>query len=499
MSKFGKLWAGNETSFEVACSAVASALVMQEAGKQAPQSELLTIQDNVGVIAIDGSMIPGEAGFLSYFGAVGYGDIRNALVEAAMNPEVKSIMLNINSGGGAVDGCADCASLIARVNKVKPVMTYADGAIASAAYWIGSQASAVLIGPTTIAGSLGVVLKHAEMSKMRAAVGITDTVIRTGEFKQLANPVEPLTDVAKAELQQLSDDIYSVFLGQVADARGMSAQAVDAKMGKGREFVGQRAVSVGLADGIATYEGALAASKAMQLVDNGVSQLQNVRSTGASMLTKKPLTAEQIAAIASGAVVDASAAQQQAEATANDAATAAATAAAAAAAAAGAEVDPATAAATAAAAEAATVAAAAATAATTAAATAAAAEGELVKFLRGELATAQAGLTAAAVEKASMTAELATMRDTQPKLLEIARSAVGKMKVALGGTAAAAAAMTPLEVVAAHAETSAAFNKAFVVGGAASTSSAESLEKPKKPVDLTNVHSIHAIAARGSK
>src|SRR3954470_12286127 len=184
MWKSKPLWIGDEASFDVAMAAAVSALALQDGTRTPPQSSLLSIEGDVGVVKVDGALVPGQAGFLSFFGAVGYEDIRNAMVEAAMNPDVKSIMLAINSGGGAVDGCADCAALIAKVNGVKPVVAYADGAIASAAYWIGSQADAVLIGPTTMAGSLGVVMKHTEMSKMRAQMGLTDTVIRTGEYKQ---------------------------------------------------------------------------------------------------------------------------------------------------------------------------------------------------------------------------------------------------------------------------------------------------------------------------
>ena len=277
MLRYGNLWAGNDSSYEIVAQAYVAALALQSSGNPPPQSSLLALAGNVGVITVDGPLIPGEAGFMSYFGITGYGDIRNALIEAVSHPDVKSIMLSINSGGGAVDGCADCATLISKVAEIKPVLTYADGAIGSAAYWIGSQADAVLIGPTTVAGSLGVILKHREMSKAYADAGVTNTVIRTGEYKQLANPVEPLSDTAKAELQQMSDDIYSVFLGAVAKAKSMSPALVDAKMGKGREFVGQRAVSVGLADGIATFEGALSAAKAMQPFDNGMSGRQNMR------------------------------------------------------------------------------------------------------------------------------------------------------------------------------------------------------------------------------
>lgn len=484
MWKFGKLWAGDQSSYELALAAVAQSMSLQP-GAEEPRSDLLSVDNGIGIIKIEGGLIPGNAGFMSYFGLTGYDDIREAAIEAATRPDVKSIMLDIDSGGGAVSGCADCANLLSQVAQLKPMLTFSGGAMGSAAYWIGSQAGTILVGSTSQIGSIGVILKHSEMSKMRADAGITDTVIRSGKYKQLANSLEPLSEVAQAELQQMSDDINSVFVKTVADARGVSTAVVDAKMGQGREFIGARAVSVGLADGIATYEGAISAARALQPVDNTLPARQNARqSTGANMaLTKKTLSAEQIAAIASGAVVEASAAQETAESTANAAAVAAA---AAADAAADKDTDPAKAAAavaeaaTAAAAAAAT-AAAASTAATTAAATAAEAETQLITFLRGELTSRDEKLTANAIELTALRAEVATTKDTQPKLLEIARTSVDKMKIALGGSAGAAAAMSAVEVIAAHAETSDLFAKKFVVGGAASTAAATTPPASKLP------------------
>lgn len=214
-------------------------------------------------------------------------------------------------------------------------------------------------------------------------------------------------------------------------------------------------------------------------------------------LTKRTLSAEALAALASGAVIDASAAQTTAEATATDAAAAAATAAAAA------ETgdSAATAEATAAAAAAAATAAEATVAAGAATAAAVKAESELVTFLRGELSSSQEKLTANAIELAALRADAAVAKDTQPKLLEIARSAVAKLQIALGGSGAAAATMSPVEVITAHVETSAKFNEMFKVGGAASTGAAQAvLEKKPAVHTAANVHSIHAIVARtGSK
>jgi capsid assembly protease len=264
MWRFGNLWAGNEASYEALISVSAQVSAMIGSGQQAPLPELLHIDSGVGIVSIEGALIPGDAGFYSYFGYVGYNDIRTAAMAAVMNPDVKSIMLHINSGGGAVDGCQDCADMLAQVAGLKPTMVFADNSLGSGAYWLATSAGKIFISTTTEAGSVGVIAKAAEYSKARAAAGITDLVVRSGPYKQLINGVEAHTDAAVAMLQERVNAIADVFLEHVADARGVSAKQFDATMGQGRVFTGAKAVQVGIVDGLATYDSALSAAILIQ-------------------------------------------------------------------------------------------------------------------------------------------------------------------------------------------------------------------------------------------
>lgn len=214
------------------------------------------------------------------------------------------------------------------------------------------------------------------------------------------------------------------------------------------------------------------------------------------MHKKSVLSAAAIAAIASGAPLLAVENQAEAEQGNKEQLDAAAVAAAlaAAGAAAGAAKTPEQLAADAAAIVTATAEAATATAAAAAAA-ATTVESELVKFLRTELATAQANLTANAVKIAGMEASVASAATTQPKLLEIARGAVKKMRIALGASGDGADVMSAEEVITAHAETSATFAKKFVVGGAAATSASADTSLPSD----AKVIPMFAQAAKAAK
>jgi len=207
------------------------------------------------------------------------------------------------------------------------------------------------------------------------------------------------------------------------------------------------------------------------------------------MLKKTTLSAAAIAAIASGAPLPADTNLAAADTTGGEQLDAAAVAAAAALAA-GAAKTPEQIAAD----EAAAATAAAATAAA-AAGTAATAESELVKFLRTELSTAQATITANAIKISTLEAASTGMAATHPKLLEIARGAVKKMRVALGASGDGADVMSAEEAITAHAETSATFAKKFVVGGAAATSSSAEESAQQGP----NVIPLFIQAAKAAK
>ena len=209
------------------------------------------------------------------------------------------------------------------------------------------------------------------------------------------------------------------------------------------------------------------------------------------MLKKTTLSAAAIAAIASGAPLPAATNLAAADTTGTEQPDAAAVAAAAALAAAGGttKTPEEIAAAEAAAAE---VTAAAATAAAAAAATA---ESELVKYLRSELVTAQATITANAIKISTLEASSTSLAATHPKLLEIARGAVKKMRIALGASGDGADVMSAEEAITAHADTSATFAKKFVVGGAAATSSSAE-EAPAKTTNVTPLFTQVAKAAK---
>ena len=423
---------------------------------QQPAPRLFSKQGSVGVITIQGSLVNSSSWVNEYLGRAGYPEIRDALIHAASNPDIKAIALDIKSGGGAVSGVSDTADLISTIDaQVKPVYAYSDGMIASAAYWLGSSARSLDIGKVAEAGSIGVLVVHQENSKMLEEAGITTTVIRSGKFKAQGLSVEALSTLGKETLQAQVDHLNSMFVDHVASARGTSSAQVESKMGQGRVFIGQQAVDAGLADSVSNFDAFM--SKVQQGIDIG-----NQKSKSGANLTKGPhvknaLTEQQIAAMAAGGA-SASGALPAGD------TTEAATLAAAAAAAAEAEAE-----------------AKAKADADALAATEAAAEGAkpdaVVSMLQTQLAAAQSQIVALSVDLKVATDAAQASKDSAERMRPIARQAVGNLRVALGGVAAGVDALADDALLAEHANLASQFSTKFKVGGVAAISSSAATEK----------------------
>lgn len=260
------LWLGSQDTFAAVRAAESkehTELIAASEYDEFVYRQLVTVQGNVGMLNINGPLLTGNAGYALHYGMTGYGDIRSAALRLASDPEVSSILLVVSSGGGAVGGVNDAVSLLRRIGNVKPLVTYSDSAMASAALWLGSVAQHVMVSPTAVVGSLGVLQVHMEYSKQLENDGVKVTVIRAGDKKALANRYEPLTEEATAQLQRQADHLYDVFLTSVAESRGMSKQSAEKKFGQGLEFVGEQAKAAGLVDSVGTLEDAYAKAQAL--------------------------------------------------------------------------------------------------------------------------------------------------------------------------------------------------------------------------------------------
>jgi signal peptide peptidase SppA len=175
----------------------------------------------------------------------------------ANDASVEAIVLDINTPGGHVTGTQEAADAVWKARQKKPVIGIVNPLCASAGYWIGSQCTKLIGVPSADIGSIGVFMCHYDCSAMLADAGIKPTFIFAGEYKTEGNSMEPLGAEALAWFQSEVDQTYSDFLAAVARGRGITAEKVSERFGKGRCFSAPMAKRAGMIDEIAPIKLAL--------------------------------------------------------------------------------------------------------------------------------------------------------------------------------------------------------------------------------------------------
>lgn len=492
---YDPLWAGTEDSFHAVLDKIQAFSTYDNPDRHEDDDEeslprLLQVAGEVGIVSIKGPLINSDNAWMNtWMGVVGYPEIRQALLAAATMPAVKTVLLDIDSPGGQVSGMSDIAELVKVVDQqLKPVFSYAEGSMASAAYYIGSSARQIYASKNSLVGSIGVIATHIERSKMLEDVGIKATLVRAGRYKQLANPYEPLTDEAKAELQSTVDSMYATFVSHVAEVRNKPTDYVDQHMAQGRVFVGANAMHSGLVDAITTFDEVVSAMTEAVRVDTRKNFNEN-KHIGATMHknnNKKPLTAAVIAAMAElgqapEAVVDPAAPTQTGDDEAQATAAAAAQEGVDATSATTGEGTPDASDGAQASAEDTQVSGEGEQAQTTAQAQAP----DVSAFYQTQIATLNAQLVDAKVEAQTLRNKLEATEQAANGLLEIAARSVNNMQIALGGSATSFEGATATQVLAEHTRVSQDFQARFRVGGVASAMPAETDNKQPKRDSLT--------------
>ena len=174
--------------------------------------------------------------------------------QAVADPSVGAIVFDVNSPGGTVPGVQELAAKIRAARGTKPIIAVANDLMASAAYWIASQADEIVGIPSSLIGSIGVFAAHEDLSKALALEGITVTLVSAGKYKTEGNPYEPLTETAKAVLQGRVDAAYQQFVSDVAAGRQVPVGRVTGGYGEGRALGAVDAQAAGLIDRIATMD-----------------------------------------------------------------------------------------------------------------------------------------------------------------------------------------------------------------------------------------------------
>jgi capsid assembly protease len=209
---------------------------------------------NVAVLPIYGVISHRASMDISGGGGFNIQGFRQRFRQALDEPSISTIVLDVDSPGGSVDGVDELAKEIHQARGQKKIVAVANTLAASAAYYIASAADEFVVTPSGEVGSIGVYRVHQDASGFYSQKGIVPTLIKAGKFKTEGNPFGPLDDEASTALQANVDAYYDMFVKAVARNRGVAVDAVRNGFGEGRTVMAKEAVKLGMADRVATLD-----------------------------------------------------------------------------------------------------------------------------------------------------------------------------------------------------------------------------------------------------
>lgn len=207
----------------------------------------VTYHGNVGVIHISG-IISRHADMLASFLGMGSAAIENIAKDFQSlldNEEVKSIILDFDTPGGAITGVNELAEIIYKARGIKPIKAYVTGMAASAGYYIASACDEIIIDEMGQVGSIGV---------MRVVSKQNDKSVIFKSSQSPMKNIEAESELGKAEYQSKVDYLASIFIDKVAKYRGITSDEVINRGNKGGVLVGAVAVTAGLADRLGSMD-----------------------------------------------------------------------------------------------------------------------------------------------------------------------------------------------------------------------------------------------------
>lgn len=220
-------------------------------------AERFAVERSVAVVPVRGVLTPNSAILERWFGWATYRGLIETCEQLASDEAVSAVVLELDTPGGAVRGCAGAAVAIAELNKVKPVHALVDPLAASAGYWLASQAREISVAPGAELGSIGAGLMTGAYVQPGASTGLQLFEFTSPHAR--AKWPDPSTEEGKAELERSLAEAEARFHEAAAAGRGMTAEdlrsrasVTDDPRDGGAVFDGAGAISRGLADQIET-------------------------------------------------------------------------------------------------------------------------------------------------------------------------------------------------------------------------------------------------------
>lgn len=195
--------------------------------------------------------------------------VKEELEKAEKDKRVKAIVLRINSPGGMVTASDMIYQEIKafRTRTGRPVIASLIDLGTSGAFYIAQATDWVIAHPTTVTGSIGVIMVRPDIEGLLTKLGIRTTEIKSGELKTMGSPFKPLSPEEQKVFQSVIDEMYDRFVKVVADGRKKLSLEQIRGLADGRIYTAQQALEAGLIDGIGYLSDAIDQAKQFSGLD----------------------------------------------------------------------------------------------------------------------------------------------------------------------------------------------------------------------------------------
>jgi protease-4 len=173
--------------------------------------------------------------------------------EAEENPDVKAILIRVNSGGGSAAASQEIFEELKKIKK--PVVVSVGDICASGAYYISCAADEIIVNRSSSVGSIGVIMQIPNLEELYNKLGIKYTTIKQGIYKDAGSSDRELTVEEEELFRTQTFKIYDQFIKDVAASRNLSEDKVR-EIATGWVYLGTEAEELGLVDRIGTYRDA---------------------------------------------------------------------------------------------------------------------------------------------------------------------------------------------------------------------------------------------------
>lgn len=216
-------------------------------------------------------------GFITLDGSSGIlGDVQSssqlalmAIRRATLDADVRGLILDIDSGGGGItasDILYKALMDFREAGEGRVIVAIFGDVAASGAYYIAIAADHIMARPTSITGSIGVLMQSLNMRQLGEKLGIHDVTIKSGRNKDILNPLQDMTEEQRQLLQGIIDELYTRFVTLVAERRELPETRVR-EIADGRVITATEAVRDGLVDDIGYWDDAMRTTAELLEVD----------------------------------------------------------------------------------------------------------------------------------------------------------------------------------------------------------------------------------------